>query len=181
MPTGLLLHELRQPLAAYQRSWSAVEIDVHEGTSAESLERPQAGEADVAIAGHIQGSPQESSSIQSVPLLEYPFVVLAPPGHPLLTPSRLKLTDLVKHPLVLTREGSFSRERVVGVLEEARVWGQAKASLTAGGVDLLAEYVRLGLGGHGGVGEPTVAGPAATGPGGPEGPALPGCLAAVWL
>ena len=146
MPASLLLHELRQPLATYRRAWPAVEIDVHEGTSAESLERLQAGEADVAIAGQMQGSPQESSSIQSVPLLEYPFVVLAPPGHPLLTPSRLKLTDLVKYPLVLTREGSFSRERVVGVLEEAGLWGQATASLTAGGVDLLAEYVRLGLG-----------------------------------
>ena len=146
MPPSLLLHELRQPLAAYRRAWPAVEIDVREGTSAESLGRLQAGEADVAIAGQMQGSPQESSSIQSVPLLEYPFVVLAPPGHPLLAPSRLKLTDLVKYPLVLTREGSFSRERVVGVLEEAGLWGQATASLTAGGVDLLAEYVRLGLG-----------------------------------
>ena len=146
MPASLLLHELRQPLAAYRRAWPAVEIDVHEGTSAESLERLQAGAADVAIAGHIQGSPRGSASIHSVPLLEYPFVVLTPPGHPILAPARLKLADLVKHPLVLTREGSFSRERVVNVLEEAGLWEQATASLTAGGVDLFAEYVRLGLG-----------------------------------
>jgi DNA-binding transcriptional LysR family regulator len=119
MPPSLLLHELRQPLAAYRRAWPSVEIDVLEGTSAEALTHLEAGEADVAIAGHMQGSRRASSSVQVVPLLEYPFVVLAPPGHPLLALSRLKLTDLVKHPLVLTREGSFSRERVVGVFEEA--------------------------------------------------------------
>jgi len=146
MPPSLLLHELRQPLAAYRRAWPAVEIDVLEGTSAQSLRHLEAGEADVAIAGHMHGSPRGSFSVHVVPLLEYPFVVLAPSGHPVLAPSRLKLTDLVKHPLVLPREGSFSRERLVGVLEDAGLWGQATASLTAGGVDLLAEYVRLGLG-----------------------------------
>jgi DNA-binding transcriptional LysR family regulator len=146
MPPSLLLHELRQPLAAYRRAWPAVEIDVREGTSAESLERLQSGEADVAIAGHMHDAGKMAAAVSMVPLLEYPFVVLAPPGHPLLTAARLKLADLVRHPLVLTREGSFSRERVVRVLEAAGLWSGATASLTAGGVDLLAEYVRLGLG-----------------------------------
>ena len=146
MPPSLVLHELRQPLASYRRDWPAVEINVREGTSAESLERLLAGEADVAIAGHMQGSGRMSPAVSAVPLLEYPFVVLAPPGHPLLAAARLRLADLVKYPLVLTREGSFSRERVVGVLETAGLWSEATASLTAGSVDVLAEYVRLGLG-----------------------------------
>ena len=80
------------------------------------------------------------------PLLDYPFVIVAPPRHPLLASKRLSLEALVRHPLVLTREGSFSRQRVKAVLEAAGLWARVTASLTAGGADLLAEYVRLGLG-----------------------------------
>jgi len=146
MTPSLLLHELRQPLAIYRQAWPTVAIDVREGTSAESLERVQASEADVAVAGHMHGSGRMPAAVSVVPLLKYPFVVVASPGHPLLATSRLRLTDIVRYPLVLTREGSFSRARVVSVLEAAGLWGEATASLTAGSVDLLAEYVRLGLG-----------------------------------
>jgi len=144
VPPSLLLHELREPLAAYRRDWPAVEIDLHEGTSGECLERLESGEADVAIAGQVHA--EVPAAVSSWPLIDYPFVIVAPPRHPLLTTKRLALEAIVRHPLVLTREGSFSRQRVKAVLEAAGMWGRVTASLTAGGADLLAEYVRLGLG-----------------------------------
>ena len=144
VPPSLLLHELREPLAAYRTACPAVEVDIHEGTSGESLARLESGEADVAIAGQVPA--ETAAAVSSWPLLEYPFVIVAPPRHPLLAAKRLTLEAIVRHPLVLTREGSFSRQRVKAVLETAELWGRVTASLTAGGADLLAEYVRLGLG-----------------------------------
>lgn len=141
---SLMLHELRGPLAAYRRAWPGVEMDILEGTSAESLHRLETSAADVAIAGHVQ--PQSPDTVTSWPLLDYPFVIVAPPGNPLLSTKRLTPAAIVKHPLVLTREGSFSLQRVRAVLEAAGLWGSVTASLTAGGADLLGEYVRLGLG-----------------------------------
>ncbi len=144
VPPSLLLHELREPLAAYRTAWPAVEVAIHEGTSGECLERLESGEVDVAIAGQVHA--EVSAAVSSWPLLDYPFVIVAPPRHPLLASKRLSLEAIVRHPLVLTREGSFSRQRVKAVLEAAGLWGRVTASLTAGGADLLAEYVRLGLG-----------------------------------
>lgn len=144
VPSSLLLHELREPLAAYRTAWPTVELDIHEGTSGECLARLDSGEADVAVCGQVHAEPP--AAVSSWPLLVYPFVIVAPPRHPILAARRLSLQAIVRHPLVLTREGSFSRQRVKTVLEAAGLWARVTASLMVGSADLLAEYVRLGLG-----------------------------------
>lgn len=141
---SLLLHELQKPLETYRKRFPEVELSFIDRPSAMARKHLEDGEADVAIIGQINAPKQPR--IEVTPVTAYPFVLVCPVGHPLLEAKSLKLTDLIKQPLVLPGSGANSRRHIQDVFEVAALWQKANIALTASTFDIVVGYVRMGFG-----------------------------------
>jgi molybdate transport repressor ModE-like protein len=141
---SLLLHELQKPLEIYRKRFPEVELSFIDRPSTMARKHLEDGEADVAIIGQIAAPKQ--TRIEVTPVTAYPFVLVCPVGHPLLKAKPLKLTDLIKQPLVLPGTGANSRRHIQDVFEAAALWQKANIALTASTFDIVVGYVRMGFG-----------------------------------
>jgi len=141
---SLLLHELQKPLEIYRKRFPEVELSFIDRPSTMARKHLEDGEADVAIIGQIDAPKQPR--IEVTPVTAYPFVLVCPIGHPLLEAKRLKLTDLIKQPLVLPGSGANSRRHIQDVFEASALWQKANIALTASTFDIVVGYVRMGFG-----------------------------------
>ena len=67
------------------------------------------GEADMAIAGIFDAEPR--AAITATRLTVYPFMLMAPTGHPLLTASRVTIKTIAQQPLVLPSAAANCRSK----------------------------------------------------------------------
>ncbi len=141
---SLLLHELQKPLEIYRKRFPEVELSFIDRPSVMARKYLEDGEADVAIIGQIDAPKQPR--IEVTPVTAYPFVLVCPVGHPLLEAKPLKLTGLIKQPLVLPGKGANSRRHIQDVFEAAALWQKANIALTASTFDIVVGYVRMGFG-----------------------------------
>jgi len=141
---SLLLHELQKPLDLYRQQHPEVQLSFIDRPSTVSRKHLEDGEADIAIIGQIDTPSQ--SRIETIQVSAYPFVLVCPEGHPLLKAKTLKLTDLIKQPLVLPGPGSNARHHVQAVFEASALWQKANIALTASTFDIVVGYVRMGFG-----------------------------------
>jgi DNA-binding transcriptional LysR family regulator len=142
---SLLAHELTEPLQRYRESCPDVELSFIDRPSAISLQHLLQGEADVAIVGRINSSPDDDKlSITS--LAQYPFVMVAPEGHPLLKRPRINVRDLVKEKLIMPAGGTNSRERIESVFSKHGLLDKLHVVLDASHFELIIGYVRLQFG-----------------------------------
>jgi len=135
-------HVLPHMLARLKRAYPKVAMHLAPGGDAESLARLARGEADLAIVSS-SGTPPAADI--RLPLFHWERVVIVPARHRLTRLDRpLQLEDLVHYPLVSyesSRERSSSLQRA---FEAAGL--EPQIAMTARDADLIATYVRNGLG-----------------------------------
>jgi DNA-binding transcriptional LysR family regulator len=141
---SLLLHELQKPLDLYRKQHPEVQLSFIDRPSALSRKHLEDGEADIAIVGQIDTPAHTRTEVTTVSA--YPFVLVCPVGHPLLKVKTLRLSDLIRQPLVLPGPGSNARYHVQDVFEAAALWQKANVGLTASTFDIVVGYVRMGFG-----------------------------------
>ncbi len=144
-PAPMLSGALRRPVIAYRRQHPEVKLTLLDRPSFAARQVLESEGADVAIIGIAKGD-DPLPQFQSWPLAKYPFHLITPSDHPLVTARRLKLADLVRHPLVLSGEASSSYRQIHHVFAEAGLADRMKVTMTATNRALLLSYVSIGFG-----------------------------------
>lgn len=142
---SFLVHELRDPIRTIHAEHPKLHLTFLERNSAIAVELLEQGGADLAIAARPDDVPPRRT-LEYTPLALYPFTLIFPPGHPLLAHSRLRLRDLVRHPLILPGGPTYCRQHFDAVVRQAGLADQVTIVIESNFPVMLFEYVRLGLG-----------------------------------
>lgn len=157
---GALPELLAPALAAYQRQHPRVAVSVLVETSDVMLAQLERGDVDLVLGRPTEGHFEDTLDI--VPLLAEPQVVVVRAGHPLLKKRKPMLADLVRWPWILQPPGSPQRSRFESALRVAGLNERLDITETASTVattvlleasdmaaimpaSLAAHYARLGV------------------------------------
>jgi molybdate transport repressor ModE-like protein len=142
---SLVAHELKRPVQEYLRRFPSVQLSLMDRPSSAGMNLLEERVADLAVVGHLDEEPKHPL-MEYEPLFAYPFVLACRRDHELAKRRTIRLTDIVRYPLVLTAEGSRSRSRVDRVLREYGLLHKRRVALDTTNGALLTQYVELGLG-----------------------------------
>jgi DNA-binding transcriptional LysR family regulator len=81
-------------IAAFQRRFPSVELDLLEGDPDECIPRLRARELELALIYEFDREPPVAADLEQVPLVEDPLNIGLPAGHPLGSRRRIRLADL---------------------------------------------------------------------------------------
>jgi molybdate transport repressor ModE-like protein len=140
-----LAHELRGTVLKVRDAFPQAQLTFQDRNSPAAIELLESGEADIAVAARFEEWPQKPK-LDFLPLTEHPFAVVAPEGHPLMTSRKLKLTQLLDHPLLLPGPAANCRPRLEAVLKRERIWSKLQVVLECNFPTGLLEYVDARLG-----------------------------------
>ena len=146
--SSLLFAELKKPLCQFREQWADVELSFFDRPSSSARTLLLEDKVALAVIGRLGDDEDdyESAGYQVTHLTRYPFVLMAPEGHPLLTRKRVSVKDVVKEPLVVTARGANSRRGVEAVFGRYGLLDRMRITLDASHFDVLTEYVKLGFG-----------------------------------
>jgi molybdate transport repressor ModE-like protein len=142
---SLLALELKLPVQEYLRRFPNVHLTLMDRPSLAGMTLLEEGLADLGVLGHLEEEPRHPL-MEYEPLLAYPFVLACRPDHELAKRRTIRLTDILRYPLVLAAEGSRSRTRFDRVLREHGLLLKRRIALDTTNGALLTHYVELGLG-----------------------------------
>lgn len=140
----LLRYELRKPLAEYRRQHPDTQLSIIDLHSKAARDRLKRGEADIAVVGELAIAPE--LALKSKRLAAYPFVLIAPQGHPQLTSAQVSIRALAKLPLVLSTRETKPDSRVNTVFRKAGVVSELNIVVDSTSIDLLIDLVSRGFG-----------------------------------
>jgi LysR family cys regulon transcriptional activator len=134
-------YALPEVVTAFRRRYPRVHLQLLQGNPTSIGRMVIAGEADVAIATE---SLDQFPELLALPGYQWHHCVVTPPGHALLAASRLRLEDLVRHPLVTYSPEFAGRSHIDGAFAARGL--AADIVLAAVDSDVIKSYVELGLG-----------------------------------
>ena len=141
---SLLSYELRSVVEIYRKAHPEVSLSLIDRPSMAGLDLLLHGEADVAVIGRVDN--MKDKPLNTRHLTDYPFILAFPKKHELARNKALKLTDLVRYPLIMPSEGTNARERINNVFEQAGIAETIQLVLDSNNARLLLSYVEQGLG-----------------------------------
>lgn len=106
MVVGCTVSPLFDALAAFHRAHPGVEISLVEDDSERLVEEVRAGTVDLALVGAAASAPE---GLDALTLVSERLVAAVPPGHPLARSPRVRLSDLLAHPIVCMPPGTGLR------------------------------------------------------------------------
>ncbi|MER6328925.1 LysR family transcriptional regulator [Streptomyces sp. NPDC001034] len=106
MVVGCTVAPLFDALAAFHRAHPGVEISLVEDDSDRLAEGVRAGTVDLALVGAAAIAPE---GLDALTLVSERLVAAVPPGHPLAGLPRVRLSDLLAHPIVCMPPGTGLR------------------------------------------------------------------------
>ncbi|MGW3268437.1 LysR family transcriptional regulator [Streptomyces sp. NPDC001056] len=106
MAVGCTVAPLFDALAAFHRAHPGVEISLVEDDSDRLAEGVRAGTVDLALVGAAATAPE---GLDALTLVSERLVAAVPPGHPLAGLPRVRLSDLLAHPIVCMPPGTGLR------------------------------------------------------------------------
>jgi DNA-binding transcriptional LysR family regulator len=142
---NVLAFELKKPIHEFLDRHSRVRLNLIDCPSQKSLELLRDGKLDVAVVSHLEEDAWN-------PLLGFdflfarPFFLLCPRRHALTRRRTLRLSDLVRYPMISGAKGSRFRTRIDRVFQKHGLLDKLHVVLETGNANVLAEYVALGLG-----------------------------------
>ncbi|MDO4696289.1 MAG: LysR substrate-binding domain-containing protein [Neisseria sp.] len=126
----------------FARQYPKVSLNIRQG-SPESIEQMVAdGSADLAVSAQ---AVRRESDLRSIPCTRWPYGVIVPDGHPLLSVARPTLSDLAAYPLIACE---FTFEETGSIARAFRSAGMSNPhiALSAADNDILKNHIRYGLG-----------------------------------
>jgi len=99
----------------------------------------EAGNLDAAVLAEVP----DLGELERIPLAEDPFLLAAPPAHPLARKSRISLADLAGQPLLLLEDGHCLRGQALSFCSQA---GVREVDFRASSLPTLIQMVAAGLG-----------------------------------
>ena len=132
---------LPEPVAKLRQAYPKVNISLHQGSPTQVAEMLLNDAADIGIATE---SLTQSEDLVSMPCYEWQHVLVMPKGHPLAALERIRLEDLVQHPLVTYHPTFTGRSRIDVAFGNRGL--KPNIVLDAIDSDVIKTYVGLGMG-----------------------------------
>ena len=92
-------------LGRFMKEHPGISVRLSVSNRAEVLEKLAANEVDFAITGY----PSDELDIEATPFAPHPHVMLASPGHPLVTKRRIRFERIAREPFLIREPGSGTR------------------------------------------------------------------------
>jgi DNA-binding transcriptional LysR family regulator len=144
-PAPMLSGTLREPLIRYRKQFPNVNLTLMDRPSFAARQVMEKKEADLGVIGIARGDePLKLFHIHN--LTAYPFQLICPKDHPLLKLKKIRLSDIVRHPLLLSAADSSSHRQVRHAFAERGLAEKMNVAMTATDRNLLVGYVQMGLG-----------------------------------
>ncbi|OGA50538.1 MAG: hypothetical protein A3G24_22280 [Betaproteobacteria bacterium RIFCSPLOWO2_12_FULL_62_13] len=134
-------YALPKVIEKFTSNYPKVHVSILQGHPVQITQWLTNGDADISISSNPSWP---VPSLAMLPCYEYPIVILACPGHPLLTHRPVSIVALVKYPLI-TYNSEFSIHRKVMRAFELRNL-EPNIVLSATEVDVMKTYVKQGMG-----------------------------------
>jgi len=128
-------------VARMMRAHPEIEIGLKVGNREETNERLARGEVELAIMGR----PPESLATERDELGVHPYVVIAPPDHPLAGRDRVSPSELLRETFLTREQGSGSRILMTRYLDRIGE-GQPYRAIEMGTNETIKQAVMAGLG-----------------------------------
>ena len=132
---------LPEPVAKLRQAYPKVNISLHQGSPTQVAEMLLNDAADIGIATE---SLTQFEDLVSMPCYEWQHVLVMPKGHPLAALERIRLEDLVQHPLVTYHPTFTGRSRIDVAFGNQGL--KPNIVLDAIDSDVIKTYVGLGMG-----------------------------------
>ena len=132
---------LPEPVAKLRQAYPKVNISLHQGSPTQVAEMLLNDAADIGIATE---SLTQFEDLLSMPCYEWQHVLVMPKGHPLAALERIRLEDLVQHPLVTYHPTFTGRSRIDVAFGNRGL--KPNIVLDAIDSDVIKTYVGLGMG-----------------------------------
>jgi len=132
---------LPEPVAKLRQAYPKVNISLHQGSPTQVAEMLLNDAADIGIATE---SLTQFEDLVSMPCYEWQHVLVMPKGHPLAALERIRLEDLVQHPLVTYHPTFTGRSRIDVAFGNRGL--KPNIVLDAIDSDVIKTYVGLGMG-----------------------------------
>ena len=132
---------LPEPVAKLRQAYPKVNISLHQGSPTQVAEMLLNAAADIGIATE---SLTQFEDLVSMPCYEWQHVLVMPKGHPLAALERIRLEDLVQHPLVTYHPTFTGRSRIDVAFGNRGL--KPNIVLDAIDSDVIKTYVGLGMG-----------------------------------
>jgi molybdate transport repressor ModE-like protein len=142
----MLMEEVGHALAEFRKRYPAVRLRVLYVEDREIESLIERGEADVGLMLEPGPGRPARAAVSHEPAYELEYVLVTPPGHPLLQKRGLRLGDLVRQPLVVGAPGTSSRRRIEEVLHRHQLLGELRVAVETNSAALTFAYVRAGAG-----------------------------------
>jgi DNA-binding transcriptional LysR family regulator len=142
---NFLVQELRKPIECIHAEIPHLHLTFLERNSAAAAEVLDQGGADLAVVARPEHVPARRT-LEYTSLGSYPFTLICPPAHPLLTKRRITLSDFTKHPLILPSQVTYCRQHFDATLARAGLVDKTCIVIESNFPVMLFEYVRLGFG-----------------------------------
>ena len=143
-PANILVNELPSPIRRYHEEHADVELSLVDVPSNPARKLLEEGEVDVAVVGQLETS--FPSTLAADLITRFPFMVVCPADHPILSVERLGPRSLARFPLVMSGLGTNTRTRVDKVFAKAGLLDKLRIACETSTKDLLLQYVQIGFG-----------------------------------
>jgi DNA-binding transcriptional LysR family regulator len=143
-PANILVNELPAPIHRYHEEHADVELSLIDVPSNPARKLLEDGEVDLAVVGQLEMS--FPATLAADPITTFPFMLVCPADHPILSIKRLGPKTLARFPLVMSSIGTNTRRRVDEVFAKAGLLEKLRIVFVTSTKDLLLQYVQIGSG-----------------------------------
>jgi DNA-binding transcriptional LysR family regulator len=134
-------YTLPAAIMALKKQFPKVTIRIRQGTPSQIVAMLKQGEADFGIATEALSA---DSELTAEKLFSWQHVVIAPPGHPILSEKSVSPASIVNYPIVTYGKEFAGRSRIDAVFAAQGL--TPNVVLEASDSDVIKTYVALGLG-----------------------------------
>jgi DNA-binding transcriptional LysR family regulator len=143
--TYLAAHHLPRPIQQFREEYPAVQLILRIAAWSALRRLIEREGADVAVLALDPDQPR-SPFLEYEPLFEEQLSLLVPTGHPLTRRKQVPPDALVKYPLILPPKGGADRRTIDRFFRKHDLSERVQTALVCGLVDVVKEYVALGVG-----------------------------------
>lgn len=143
-PGNVLVNELPAPLRRYRELHPDVELSLIDTPSNPARQRLEDGEVDLAVVGQLDTA--FPSTLAADTITSFPFMLVCPSDHPVLSGSRIGPKSLARFPMVMSSIGTNTRRRIDEVFARAGVENKLRIVFETSTKELLLQYVRMNFG-----------------------------------
>jgi DNA-binding transcriptional LysR family regulator len=140
-----LIYELRDPISKIHQLFPQLHLTFLERNSPTAIELMNQGSADLAVVAKPDSSPMKSS-LEYTKIATYPFTLICPRKHPLLTGKRITLRDLTRYRLILPSNLAYCRQHFDATMTKSGLLEKTNIVIESNFPVLHFQYVRMGIG-----------------------------------